>query len=72
LPRPPAPKPTPASRPSASNEPLIPRPTDARAELFFLVGRIAGQGVEGASRIAELVIELTAPTAISAVEQGGE
>jgi hypothetical protein len=43
------------------NTPLIPRPTDPRAELFFLVGRIAGQGVEGAGRIAELVIELTAP-----------
>lgn len=51
------------SKPSTSNQPLIPRPTDPRAELFFLVGRIAGQGVEGASRIAELVIELTAPIA---------
>lgn len=47
------------SKPNPSNQPLIPRPTDPRAELFFLVGRIAGQGVEGANRIAELVIELT-------------
>lgn len=54
------------SKPNPSNVPLIPRPTDPRAELFFLVGRIAGQGVEGASRIAELVIELTAPVAQAA------
>ena len=51
------------SKPNPSSQPLIPRPTDPRSELFFLVGRIAGQGVEGASRIAELVIELTAPAA---------
>ena len=60
------------SKPSAtSNVPLIPRPTDPRAELFFLVGRIAGQGVEGASRIAELVIELTAPVAQAAEPEQG-
>lgn len=43
-----------------SNVPLIPKSTDPRAELFWLLGRIEGQGVEGAKRIAELVIDLTA------------
>jgi len=40
---------------------LIPKPTDQRAELFYLLGVIRGAGVEAASRIAELVIDLTAP-----------
>jgi hypothetical protein len=40
---------------------LIPRATDPRSELFWLLGRIEGQGVEGAARIVTLVIELTAP-----------
>lgn len=42
---------------------LIPKATDPRAELFYLLGVIRGSGVEAASRIAELVIDLTAPTA---------
>jgi hypothetical protein len=42
---------------------LIPKPTDPRAELFYLLGRIEGQQVQGAARIAELVIDLTAPPA---------
>jgi hypothetical protein len=40
---------------------LIPKATDPRAELFYLLGVIRGSGVEAASRIAELVIDLTAP-----------
>ena len=52
------------------NAPLIPRPTDARAELFYLCGRISGQGVEGANRIAELVIELTSSPAPVAEAEG--
>jgi hypothetical protein len=43
---------------------LIPKPTDPRAELFYLLGRIEGQGVQGAARIAELVIDLTAPPTV--------
>jgi len=39
---------------------LIPKATDPRAELFYLLGIIRGSGVEAASRIAELVIDLTA------------
>jgi hypothetical protein len=45
----------------SSNVPLIPKATDPRAELFYLLGRIEGQGVEGSKRIAELVIDLTTP-----------
>lgn len=40
---------------------LIPKATDPRAELFYLLGIIRGSGVEAASRIVELVIDLTAP-----------
>lgn len=40
---------------------LIPKATDPRAELFYLLGVIRGAGVEASVRIAELVIELTAP-----------
>lgn len=47
--------------PTKANTPLIPAPTDPRAELFWLLGRIEGKGVEGAARIATLVIELTMP-----------
>lgn len=47
---------------------LIPKPTDPRAELFWLLGRIEGQGVEGAARIATLVIDLTAPPAAEVQE----
>jgi len=42
---------------------LIPKATDPRAELFYLLGIIKGSGVEAASRIVELVIDLTAPPA---------
>lgn len=44
---------------------LIPKPTDPRAELFYLLGRIEGQGVEGSKRLAELVIDLTAPPTVA-------
>jgi hypothetical protein len=53
----------------SSNVPLIPKATDPRAELFWLLGRIEGQGVEGAARIVSLVIELTAA---EPAETGGE
>jgi hypothetical protein len=39
--------------------PLIPKATDPRAELFYLLGKIAG--TEEGSRITELVIDLTQP-----------
>jgi len=53
------------------NVPLIPKATDPRAELFYLLGKIDGQGVEGSKRIAELVIDLTAaaPTTTTAPEE---
>jgi len=44
---------------------LIPKATDPRAELFYLLGIIKGSGVEAASRIVELVIDLTAPPAVT-------
>jgi hypothetical protein len=40
---------------------LIPKTTDPRAELFFYLGHLKGLGIESASRITELVIDLTAP-----------
>lgn len=46
------PKPTPNTR-------LIPKDTDQRAELFFLLGRLGDS--QSANRIVELVIDLTAP-----------
>lgn len=52
--------------------PLIPKATDPRAELFYLLGRIAGQGVEGAERIVSLVIELTKVDQSNAGEGEGE
>jgi hypothetical protein len=53
---------------SVNHLPLIPKATDPRAELFFLLGRIEGQGVEGAARIVSLVIDLTsAPFAPASV-----
>jgi len=55
---------------SSSNLPLIPKSTDPRAELFWLLGRIEGQGVEGAKRIAELVIDLTAPSTSETTIEG--
>jgi hypothetical protein len=35
---------------------MIPKPTDPRAELFYLLGKIAGSTEEG-PRITEIVIE---------------
>jgi hypothetical protein len=55
----------------SSNVPLIPKATDPRAELFYLLGRIEGQGVEGSKRIAELVIDLT-QVAVAPAETDGE
>ena len=49
----------------------IPKATDPRAELFYLLGSIKGMGVESADRIAELVIDLTQPQA-SATAEGDE
>jgi hypothetical protein len=43
------------------NGTLIPKTTDPRAELFFYLGHLKGLGIESASRITELVIDLTAP-----------
>lgn len=40
---------------------LIPKTTDPRAELFFYLGHLKGLGIESASRITELVIDLTTP-----------
>ena len=57
------------SKPS-SNVPLIPKATDPRAELFYLLGRIEGQGVEGSKRITELVIDLTTTAAAPAETEG--
>jgi hypothetical protein len=67
-------KPTITSSPSktSSNVPLIPKATDPRAELFYLLGRIEGQGVEGSKRIAELVIDLTMNHAAPTTTDGGE
>jgi hypothetical protein len=62
--------PTTASQTKPTNVPLIPMATDPRAELFWLLGRIEGQGVEGAARIVSLVIELTAVA--PPAETGGE
>jgi len=39
---------------------FIPKSTDPRAELFFLLGTLQGR-VESANRITELVIDLTLP-----------
>jgi hypothetical protein len=43
------------------NGTLIPKTTDPRAELFFYLGHLKGMGIESASRITELVIDLTSP-----------
>ena len=43
------------------NGTLIPKATDPRAELFYHLGHLKGLGIESASRITELVIDLTAP-----------
>jgi hypothetical protein len=54
-------------KPSAA---LLPKGTDPRSELFFLLGHLKGSGFESASRITELVIDLTA--AAEPAETGGE
>lgn len=48
------------NKPSAA---LLPKGTDPRSELFFLLGHLKGSGFESASRITELVIDLTAAPA---------
>lgn len=45
-----------ATKPSTNGNP---KSTDARSELFWILGRMEGQGVEGAVRAADLVIDLT-------------
>ena len=49
---------------SSAKAPLIPKPTDPRAELFYLLGKIAG--TEEGTRITELVIDLTKQAEASA------
>jgi hypothetical protein len=57
--KPTAPTRDPQPKPASNG---IPKPTDPRAEFFFLLGVIQGKGVEEARRLAELAIDLTAPT----------
>lgn len=38
---------------------FLPKTTDPRAELFFLLGTLQGSGAPVAMRITELVIDLT-------------
>jgi hypothetical protein len=40
---------------------LLPKTTDPRSELFYLLGHLKGQNIESADRITELVIDLTTP-----------
>jgi hypothetical protein len=49
---------TPISQPPVK-APLIPKATDPRSELFYLLGKLAG--TDEGPRIVELVIDLTAP-----------
>jgi hypothetical protein len=50
---------------TSTKAPLIPKATDPRAELFYLLGKIAG--TEEGPRITELVIDLTmTPAGVSA------
>jgi hypothetical protein len=51
---------TPISQ-APTKAPLIPKATDPRAELFYLLGKISDR--EEGPRITELVIDLTAPPA---------
>lgn len=53
---------------SAPAQGIIPKTTDPRAELFFYLGHLSGLGIESASRITELVIDLTVPTPQPEVE----
>jgi hypothetical protein len=52
---------TPTAPRNEAVKPLIPVTTDNRSELFFLLGRLQGAGIEGADRITVLVTELTKP-----------
>jgi hypothetical protein len=54
--------PTTTSAPTKTPASFLPKSTDPRAELFFLLGALKGGGIESASRITELVIDLTAVT----------
>jgi hypothetical protein len=51
---------------ASTKAPLIPKSTDPRAELFYLLGKIAG--TEEGPRITELVIDLTLPPAEASAE----
>lgn len=50
------------TRDSSPKQPTnaIPTPTDGRAEMFYILGVMQGQGDPLAKRLAELVIEQTA------------
>lgn len=44
--------------------PFIPKPTDKRAEAFFMLGALQGRiEVEFVNRLTELIIDLTEPAA---------
>jgi hypothetical protein len=51
---------------ASTKAPLIPKSTDPRAELFYLLGKVAG--TEEGPRICEIVIEhlMMKPTEVSA------
>jgi hypothetical protein len=48
----------------------IPKETDPRAELFWLLGSLKGMNIDSADRIGELVIFLTTPA--QALDRGEE
>jgi len=48
---------------------LIPKPTDPRSELFYLLGELKGNNIHSASRIAELVITLIDPSSVAEVQE---
>lgn len=47
----------------------IPKETDPRAELFYLLGSLKGMGIDSSDRITELVIDLTTPPQASASQE---
>jgi hypothetical protein len=47
----------------------IPKETDPRAELFYLLGSLRGMDIDSCDRITELVILLTAPPQASAAQE---
>lgn len=47
------------STPANANRNGNPKSTDPRSELFWILGRMEGQGVDGAVRAADLIIDLT-------------